>query len=279
MMNFYKMQGTGNDFIICQEGIPEKTDWGSLAVKMCDRHFGIGSDGLIIIGKSSIADISMRMFNPDGTESEMCGNGIRCVGKLAYELGLSTKPEISIETLGGILLRVWPIFEKTEITKVKVDMGLPILDPKQIPVNVGGNPPVVDYPITLGEFKFYLSFVSMGNPHAIAFIEDDVDQIDLSRIGPIIESHDLFPNKTNFSIVNILEKDHMKVRVWERGAGITLACGTGASASFVAAHIKGLVHDSARVDLPGGQLLIEWTGEESVYMTGPAETVFKGSII
>ncbi|MFL2639938.1 MAG: diaminopimelate epimerase [Dehalococcoidia bacterium] len=278
-MDFHKIQGTGNDFIVCHDLSEEETNWAELATKVCNRRFGIGADGLILVKRGTSSDISMRMFNPDGTESEMCGNGIRCVAKFAYDEGLVDNPSnITIATGSGIY-EVWSTVDSNgKIEKVRVDMNKPIVEPSKIPVTIDSNGPIIDYPVNIHNNDLNLSFISMGNPHAIHFYDGDLESVNLEDLGPQVESHLLFPNKTNFEIVNVLNKESLKVRVWERGAGITLACGSGACASFAAAHLKGLVGNRADVELPGGTLVIEWDGEGSVYMTGSVETVFTGNI-
>ncbi len=273
------MQGTGNDFIVCHDPGGNETDWAELAAKVCSRRFGIGSDGLILVNSATSSDISMRMFNPDGSESEMCGNGIRCVAKFAYDEGLVDNPSnMTISTMSGIY-EVWSTIDSSgNIEKVRVNMNKPIIEPSKIPVTIDSNGPIVDYPVNIDNNDLNLSFISMGNPHAIHFYDGDLESVDLEDLGPVVESHTLFPNKTNFEIVNVLNRELLKVRVWERGAGITLGCGSGACASFAAAHLKGLVGNRADVELPGGTLTIEWDGEGSIYMTGSVETVFTGTI-
>ena len=273
------MQGTGNDFIVCHDPSGNETNWAELAAKVCSRRFGIGSDGLILVSSATSSDISMRMFNPDGSESEMCGNGIRCVAKFAYDEGLVDNPSnMTISSMSGIH-EVWPTIDASgNIEKVRVNMNKPITEPSKIPVTIDSNGPIVDYPVNIHNNDLNLSFISMGNPHAIHFYDGDLESVDLEDLGPVVESHTIFPNKTNFEIVNVLNRELLKVRVWERGAGITLGCGSGACASFAAAHLKGLVGNRADVELPGGTLTIEWDGEGSVYMTGSVETVFTGTI-
>ena len=277
-MDFHKMQGTGNDFIVCHEPTNNEIDWEKLAIEVCNRRFGIGSDGLILVKPSNSGNISMRMFNPDGSESAMCGNGIRCVAKFAHDEGMIKDPsKLTIETIDGSY-DVWPTLNSNdEIGKVRVDMNRPITEPDKIPVDIDLKGPIVDYPVTIHNSDLNLTFISMGNPHAIHFQDGDLDSIHLETLGPKVESYAIFPNKINFEIVNVLSRELMELKVWERGAGITLACGSGACASFAAAHIKGLVDNKADVKLPGGTLTIEWDGEGSIYMTGPVETVFKGT--
>lgn len=278
-MDFHKIQGTGNDFIVCHDLSEEETNWAEIATKVCNRRFGVGSDGLILVKRGTSSDISMRMFNPDGTESEMCGNGIRCVAKFAYDEGLVDNPSNITIAVGSVIYEVWSTMDSNgKIEKVRVDMNKPIIEPSKIPVTIDSNGPIIDYPVNIHNTDLNLSFISMGNPHAIHFHDGDLESVNLEDLGPQVESHTIFPNKTNFEIVNVLNKESLKVRVWERGAGLTLACGSGACASFAAAHIKGLVGNQADVELPGGTLIIEWDGEGSVYMTGSVETVFTGTI-
>lgn len=276
-MEFTKMHGAGNDYIyIDASNISE--DWAQIAVNMSDRHKGIGSDGLILAMNSEIADIKMRMFNSDGSEGEMCGNGIRCLVSFAIDEKLiqPDQKKVLVETGAGILT-VEPIRTNNKMTGATVSMGLPILNPSQIPVNIDSQQSaVLDHELTIGHEQMKLSFVSMGNPHAISFIEEDVDQYPLTDIGPLVETNKIFPNKINFEIVNVINRSHLKVRVWERGSGITMACGTGACAVAVAAKLKGLIDDSCTISLPGGDLEISWVDNNEVLMTGPVEKVFSG---
>ncbi len=287
-MQFVKMHGTGNDFVVVANGTASaptgtgnRPDWGAAAARLCDRHFGIGSDGVLLLLPSDVAAFRMQMFNPDGSESEMCGNGIRCVAKYAVETGFAKlsggpKAGMRIETLAGIKT-VWPVMDASgSVHEVRVDMEPPELAPHRVPVAVDGDGPVLDHLTTIAETELRLSFVSMGNPHAVAFIEDPVDHFPLERIGPIVEHDALFPNRTNFEVVNVLAPDRLRARVWERGAGLTMACGTGACAVMVASRLKGLVGDSATIELPGGELFLEWDGAGPVYMTGAVERVFEG---
>ena len=291
-MRFMKMHGTGNDFVVVADGAPSSAsaegsapDWSAAAARLCDRHFGIGSDGVLLVLPSGVAAFRMQMFNPDGSESEMCGNGIRCVTKYAVETGLAAAAAdgpsgtgIRIETRAGIKT-VWPVLGPGgSVHEVRVDMEPPELSPRRVPVAVGndGDGPVLDHGVAIDGAELALSFVSMGNPHAVAFLDDPVDDFPLDRTGPKVEHDRLFPNRANFEVANVLARDRLRVRVWERGAGLTMACGTGACAVMVAARLKGLVGDSATVELPGGNLFLEWDGAGPVYMTGPVETVFEG---
>ncbi len=275
MLEFIKMHGLGNDYVY-MDGINQKIDNRSeLAKKISDRHFGIGSDGLIIICKSDVADFRMQMFNSDGTEAEMCGNGIRCVGKFVYDNGFTNKKNLTIETLAGIK-NLELITEDDKVKEVKVDMGEPILESEKIPV-ITKESPVKNLNLNVIDMDFKFTCVSMGNPHAIAFINEDVTSFDVEKYGKLVEVNSLFPRRTNVEFINILSKDRIKMRVWERGAGETLACGTGACASTVAAILNGYTDNKITVELLGGNLEIEWNKEDNhIYMTGPATTVFKG---
>lgn len=275
-MQFRKMQGAGNDFVMIDARSFE-ADWEALARAMCDRHFGVGSDGIILALPSDKADLRMRMFNPDGSEAEMCGNGIRCLAKFAAEHGIAqpTDGALTIDTLVGVLRA--ELFERDGvIDRVRVSMGAPILTPAEIPVLAESSGPVLDLPVRVEGGDFHATCVSMGNPHAVVFTEQPVGEIDLEHIGPHVEHHSAFPRRVNFEVANVLDREHIRARVWERGAGITLACGTGACATMVAARLNGLVGDSAEVELPGGVLRIEWDGAGEVYLTGPATDVFEG---
>lgn len=279
-VNFLKMHGTLNDFVLI-DGRGLDLNPSHLAKEMCDRTGGIGSDGLILIHDSSSADLRMQMFNPDGSEAEMCGNGIRCFTKYGVENGLlSREGPLDIETKAGTMI-VWPICENDQVTHVRVDMGIPRLNANDIPMllsptDTTADGPIIDYSIEVSGIKLEVTCVSMGNPHAIAFLDSPVDDFPLERIGPLVETHQAFPEKVNFSIVNHLNRTQLRSRVWERGAGMTMACGTGASAQAVAARMKGLVDDDIQVDLPGGTLEITWDGQSSVFMEGPATEVFQG---
>lgn len=279
-MRFLKMQATGNDFVLLEpEAGQRSSDWGSLARAMCDRHFGVGSDGILVVTPAEIAPLRMQMFNPDGSEAEMCGNGIRCVAKYAIEHGMvSPSHGIPIQTLAGIRT-VWPILDTNGLVReVRVDMGAPETAPERVPVVMEGRGPILDHPLEVDGTPLAFSFVSLGNPHAIAFIDGPVADFSLERIGPMVEHHPLFPNRVNVEIVNILGPSSLSVRVWERGAGLTMACGTGACAVMVAARLRGVIGDEATLNLPGGSLRLEWDGgaNSPVYMTGSVEAVFNG---
>ena len=275
MLKFTKMHGLGNDYVYMDainQNIENRTE---LAKFVSDRHFGIGSDGLILICPSKKADFKMQMFNSDGSEAEMCGNGIRCVGKFVYDNGLTDKTTISIETLAGIKILEMKE-ENGKIKLAKVDMGEPILDPERIPVITQENP-VKNLILKAEDREFKFSCVSMGNPHAITFIKEDVNNFDICKYGRILEIDKAFPNKANIEFVNIIDDKNLKMRVWERGAGETLACGTGACAVAVSAMLNNYTQRKVTVKLLGGDLEIEWNNENNhVYMTGPATTVFEG---
>lgn len=273
-MKFTKMQGLGNDYVYVN-GFEEKIENPSkLAVKVSDRHFGIGSDGLILINPSKVADFEMEMYNADGSRGEMCGNGIRCVAKYVYDYGLTDKTQISIETLGGIKYLELTA-EEGKVVQVQVDMGKPELRPGKIPVIAEGDA-VIDAPIEVEGKEYKMTGVSMGNPHIVIYM-DDIDNLEIEKIGPKFENHKRFPNRINTEFAEVLDRNTVKMRVWERGSGETLACGTGACAVAVACILNGLTEDEVTVRLLGGDLFIKWDREkDTVYMTGPAETVFDG---
>ena len=266
-INFTKMQGLGNDFILidCSEnrfGIrPEfspEPKFKILAKRLCDRRFGIGADQLLLLYPSNVADFKMRILNADGCEVEMCGNGIRCLAKYIWDRDLSDKSILHIETLAGI------IRAEKAADMVKVDMGRPILG-------------VIDYPLRIADRVFKVTCVSMGNPHAIIVV-NNISDFPVTYYGPMIENHPVFPKRTNVEFIKILNPSEITMKVWERGAGETMACGTGASAAVVASNIKGLTGKNVAVHLLGGDLFIEWSDEDYVYMTGPATEVFEGTI-
>lgn len=273
-MKFTKMHGLGNDYIYvdCTENKVKIDTPEELSRKISDRHFGIGSDGLILIKNSDKCDFKMQMFNADGSEAEMCGNGIRCVGKYVYDFGLTNKTNITVETKAGVKRLVLNL-ENGKVKTVTVDMGEPILDKDKIPVKTDGK--FVELKVLDREFIF--TPVSMGNPHAITFISD-VDTFDIDKYGRIVESDDHFPNKTNVEFVEIVDRNNIKMRVYERGTGETLACGTGASASVVASVLNNLTDRTVNVKLLGGYLTINYNEDGHVYMTGEATTVFNGEI-
>ena len=277
MIKFTKMHGLGNDYVYMDAIHQNIEKESSLAQFVSNRNFGIGSDGLILICKSEIADFKMRMFNSDGSEAEMCGNGIRCVGKFVYDKGLTDKTEITIETLAGVKTLQLNVGQG-KVKTVRVDMGEPILTPKEIPV-ISEEEPVKNLTLKAKDKEFKFTCVSMGNPHAITFVEN-TKEFDVETYGKILEIDKVFPNKTNVEFIEIVDKNHIKMRVWERGAGETLACGTGACASVVACNLNGLTENKVNVELLGGTLEIEWEKQDNhVYMTGPAVTVFEGELM
>lgn len=268
------MQGAGNDYIYLNGFEKLPADLGCLARQMSDRHFGIGSDGLVIIMPSDSCDFRMRMFNSDGSEAEMCGNASRCVGKYVYDKGLTTKKELTLETLAGVKHLTLHTQNGT-VEQVTVDMGEPILSAPEIPVNLSESP-VIAHPLEVEGQTFAITCVSMGNPHAVIFL-DGMDRYDLHHIGSLIEHHELFPRRTNVEFVEVQSPQDLRMRVWERGAGETLACGTGACATLVAAVLNGRSDRRATLHLLGGDLSIEWREQNNrIYMTGGAVTVFEG---
>ena len=274
-MKFTKMQGIGNDYVYVnclQETIENPSE---LAKKISDRHYGVGSDGLIMINQSDKADFEMEMYNAEGSRGEMCGNGIRCVAKYVYDYGLTDKTSISVETLAGIKYLDLTV-EDGKVVLVKVDMGKPMLRPEEVPV-VSEKEEVIDEPITVDGQEYRMTCVSMGNPHAVVFIDQDVKEFPLETVGVKFENHERFPKRVNTEFVNVLDRHTAQMRVWERGSGETLACGTGACAVAVACALNGLTEDEVTVKLLGGDLQIKWDREKNtVYMTGPAEVVFDG---
>ena len=274
-MKFTKMQGIGNDYVYVnclQETIENPSE---LAKKISDRHYGVGSAGLIMINPSDKADFEMEMYNADGSRGEMCGNGIRCVAKYVYDYGLTDKTSISVETLAGIKYLDLTV-EDGKVVLVKVDMGKPMLRPEEVPV-VSEKEEVIDEPITVDGQEYRMTCVSMGNPHAVVFIDQDVKEFPLETVGVKFENHERFPKRVNTEFVNVLDRHTAQMRVWERGSGETLACGTGACAVAVACALNGLTEDEVTVKLLGGDLQIKWDREKNtVYMTGPAEVVFDG---
>lgn len=278
-MKFHKMHGAGNDFVVVDARALER-DWPRLAVAMCDRHYGVGADGLLLVLPSTVAHYRMRMFNPDGSESEMCGNGIRCFAKYVIESDPAARAttELSIETLAGIVT-VSPQLSDGQVVGARVGMGSPHLKAAEIPMTVEppfDTAPVVDYPIAVAGQELRVTAVSMGNPHAVLFVEEPVERFPLAQKGPLVEHHPAFPRRVNFEVARIIDRSHIEARVWERGAGITLACGSGACAIAVAAHLKGLIDNIVDITLPGGTLQLEWPGAGEVFLTGPAAQVFIG---
>lgn len=280
-MKFVKMQGAGNDFIVI-EADAAPYDWPSLAIAMCDRHYGVGADGILLVMPSKSADFRLRIFNPDGSEAEACGNGTRCVVRYFVERnpGISHDREISVETKAGI--RKARGHHTTKLTRVKVNMGKPGFGDKDIPVllkscdRVNARKPMITCTLQINRRELSLAIVSMGNPHAVYFTDKSVADFPLTRVGPKMEHHQIFPEGTNFEVAHVVNRRQIEARVWERGAGETLACGTGACAIAVAARLQGYVDDNVAVKLPGGTLEIEWAGTGDVFLSGPAKTIFTG---
>jgi len=275
-MKFTKMQGCGNDYVYVNCFVENIENPNEVAKIVSDRHFGIGSDGLILIMPSDIADCRMRMFNWDGSESEMCGNGIRCVGKFVHDRGIVNKDTITVETLAGIKVLKLTLNDKNETVSLTVDMGEPILKAEKIPV-VSDEFPVKNLILKSCDKEFNFTCVSMGNPHAVTFI-DNVDDFDIEKYGPVLEKDNHFPKRANIEFVEVIDKNHLKMRVWERGTGETLACGTGTCATVVASVLNEKTdRNDVDVKLLGGNLIITWSKEDGhVYMTGPAEFSFDG---
>jgi len=277
-MKFTKMHGTGNDYIYVNGFTETIEDPASFAICYSDRHKGIGSDGLVMILPSEHSDFRMRMFNADGSESEMCGNASRCIGKFVYDKGLTTKTEVTLETLAGVKVLKLSIGADNKVESVTVDMGEPILDAKTVPTTFE-TPNVIDTAVDFGAgINYNITCVSMGNPHAVIFT-NGIDDLDLTKIGPIIENATIFPRRTNTEFIEIVSKEKMRMRVWERGSGETMACGTGACAAVVAGILNGHSNRKTSVELIGGELTIEWKeADNHVYLTGGATTVFEGEL-
>jgi len=276
-MKFTKMQGAGNDYVYVNCFEETVTDPRQTAIQVSNRNFGIGSDGLILIMPSDKADVRMRMFNSDGSESEMCGNGIRCVAKYAYDHGIVSKNEITAETGAGILTLQLFSGADGKIGKVRVNMGAPRLTRGEIPMTGDAGAQVVNEPLTILDRTFRITCASMGNPHCVIFV-DDAESFPVATYGPLIENHELFPRRTNVEFVQIISRTEVRQRTWERGAGETLACGTGASAVTAACVLNGLTEKRILNHLSGGDLEMEWAGDGSIYMTGSAVEVFSGEI-
>jgi diaminopimelate epimerase len=283
-ITFTKMHGLGNDFILIDSRHVTLNNLPELSKTLCHRRFGVGADQMLLLLASQEADFMMRIFNADGGEVEMCGNGIRCLAKYIWDRNLSAKKILSVETTGGIIRP-----EKTG-DLVKVDMGEPVFEPEKIPVKIVESSkfkvqspktknltPIIDYPLRIEDREFKITCVSMGNPHAVIFVEN-LSKFPIPYYGSLIENHPLFPKKTNVEFIEVLTPKEISMRVWERGSGETMACGTGASAAVVASNIKGLTEKEVTVHLLGGDLFIEWAGTNHVYMTGPAAEVFEGII-
>jgi len=276
-MKFTKMQGAGNDYVYVNCFKEHVENPQQLAIQVSNRNFGIGSDGLILIMPSDKADVRMRMFNSDGSESEMCGNGIRCVAKYAYDYGIVDKTEISAETGAGVLTLKLVPGSDGKIEKVRVNMGLPRLTRGEIPMTGEAALKVISEPLAILDRTFKITCASMGNPHCVIFVED-VKNFPVATYGPLIENHELFPRRTNVEFVEIISRTEVRQRTWERGAGETLACGTGSSAVTAACVLNGLTEKKILNHLSGGDLEMEWAEDGSIYMTGPAVEVFSGEI-
>jgi diaminopimelate epimerase len=279
-LNFWKMQGLGNDFVMLDDrdtAIASKMPYADLAVRLCDRHFGIGADGIILARESKTCDIRFIIINPDGTEPQMCGNGMRCFAKFLYETGILNKEQMQVETLAGTVVPRLSLDHDRKVVSVCVDMGEPVLEPSQIPF-VSDQFPALEETLETTAGPAVVTAVSMGNPHAAVFVKD-IQAVDLAGQGRAVEIHDRFPEKTNVEFIQVVSEDELRMRVWERGAGITLACGTGACASLVAASLTGRTGNEAIVHLDGGDLSICWDRETNhIFKTGPAALSFAGQI-
>jgi diaminopimelate epimerase len=274
-LEFVKMQGTGNDFIMV-DARDLDNDWSKLSVDICRNHFGIGADGLITIGNSSIADLKMRIFNADGSEAQICGNGLRCFAKYAVDRKLVRGPDLTAETVAGVK-KVDTVSEHGKVTRARVNMGKPVLKGKDIPVAIDNDGPILDQVIQVDGSELELSFVSMGNPHAVCFMKENVAKFPLLTVGPLVEHHTLFPQRTNFEIVNVLDGRSLQIRIWERGVGETLACGSGACAVAVISRLKNITGKDVDIMIPGGTLTVSWDGKGDVYLEGPVGEVFSGA--
>ena len=282
-MNFTKMQGAGNDFILVETDDMQR-NWSAVARAICDRHFGIGGDGLLLVLPSDNADFQMRIFDSDGSEAEACGNGIRCLAKYAYEEGLIDTgiDQILVETIAGI--RKIKLYKKGDkLISIRASMGKPEFSAYDIPVVIKGNEDsivniksMLSYPVTIDGTDLTLNLVAMGNPHAVYFWQHPVSDFPLSQLGPKVEHLEIFPNRVNFEVARVISRTQLEVRVWERGVGETLACGSGACAVAVAAQLHGYIDNNVDIKLPGGTLQLEWNGTGEVIMNGPAEKVFSG---
>ena len=274
---FTKMHGIGNDYVYINTLAETVADPSALAIRVSDRHFGIGSDGLVLIAPSAAADFMMDMYNSDGSRGKMCGNAIRCVAKYVYDRGLTDKTTLTIETLSGIKTLQLQV-EDGQVARVTVNMGAPIFNPADIPVRWDADR-MINEPVNVAGQTVRLTAVSMGNPHAVIFM-DQVEDLDLARIGPAYEHHPLFPDRVNTEFVQVIDRQTLRMRVWERGSGETMACGTGSCATLAAAVVNGLADRQATVRLNGGDLLIQWDeASQDIYMTGPATFVFDGQLV
>ena len=277
-MLFSKMHGLGNDFIVIDARGKEDIDYNSLAKRMCHRHIGVGADGLLLVLDSKLADIRMRIINSDGSEAEMCGNGIRCFSKYVFERGIVKKDKFKVETLAGIIEPELILNEYGLVEKVKVNMGKPSFKRKDIPMQGEPESDAINTSIEVDGKEYKITSLLMGVPHTVLFV-DDVEKVDIYTLGPKIEKHEVFPRKTNVNFVQVIDKNNIKVRTWERGAGATFACGTGSCASVIASNLNGYTERKANVHLYFGTLEIEWQEDGTVFMTGPAEEVFVGEYL
>lgn len=276
-MKFTKMHGVGNDYIYVNAFKEQIEDPSAVSVFVSDRHFGIGGDGLIIIGPSKVADCCMEMYNADGSLGLMCGNGIRCVAKYVYDNGICKKDELKIETASGVKT-VFLTIDNGQVSSVRVNMGSPILTASAVPVTFPKER-MINEPMEVNGQIYNVTCVSMGNPHCVIFMDEDVRKLNLPAIGPSFEHHAIFPKRINTEFINVIDRKHLRMRVWERGSGETLACGTGACAAAVASVINGLSEKTVEISLTGGKLTVNYdTDEDAVYMSGPATTVFTGEI-
>ena len=283
-MRFSKLQATGNDFILI-DGRTREGEWSKLAQATCDRHFGIGADGLILVQDSTIADLKMRIFNSDGSEAEVCGNGLRCFARYAMDKGLirdrASRIEqghysLTIDTLSGVR-KAKAYMSGDKVNRIEVNMGLPQFQPEQIPIDAEVDIiPILGYPLAINGKQLSLSLLSMGNPHAVSFISQPTADVQLAKIGPKVEGHTIFPQKTNFEVARVLSRGRIEARIWERGVGETLACGSGACAIAVAAQLLDYVEPQVDIMLKGGALTVYWDRLGDVLLTGPVEEVFTG---
>jgi len=285
-MNFTKVQGAGNDFILV-EASEVNLDWSQMAMAMCDRHFGIGADGLLVLLPSHLADFQMHIFNPDGSEAEACGNGLRCLAKYVVDMGLANTgaQDILVETIAGIRKAKlhYEGDKGGEVVRIQVGMGKPKFGAKDIPVVIEPKEgdlvdikSMLSYHVSIGGRELLLNFVSMGNPHAVYFWQHPVSDFPLSQLGPEVEQHKIFPSRVNFEVANVISRQQIEARVWARGGGETLACGSGACAVAVAAQLLGYIDDKVEIKLPGGTLEVEWDKVGEVLLGGPVEIVFTG---
>ena len=283
MIKFTKLQATGNDFILI-DARNIKQDWPKLACDMCHRYFGVGGDGLILVTTSNIANLKMRLFNQDGSEAEVSGNGLRCFAKYVVDRKITAGPSLTVETMAGIRT-IHTSLSQDKVSHAKVNMGIPLFRAEDIPVLIDKPQkgrgevdimPILDYPLDVGGEKLALSFVSMGNPHAVNFLSQPVADFPLSEIGPQVENHPIFPQRVNFEIARVIDRDKIEARTWERGAGETLSCGSGACAIAAIAKLKGYTNNKVDIKLTGGNLTLNWDGIGEIYLSGPVEEVFNG---